>query len=65
MGPPRPGQRFVRHGTATSAFDGIKTRTPDFARDYELGGAGVLRELECCALGCDSIDISAIPHIRE
>jgi SAM-dependent methyltransferase len=31
----------------------MKTRTPDFARDYELGRAGVLRELECCVLGCD------------
>ena len=30
-----------------------KTRLPDFARDYELGSARVLRELECCVLGCD------------
>lgn len=30
----------------------VKTRTPDFARDYELGSAGVLRDLECCVLGC-------------
>ena len=31
----------------------MKTRTPDFSRDYELGRAAVLRELECCVLGCD------------
>src|SRR6266567_1817948 len=28
-------------------------RTSDFTRDYELGRAAVLRELECCVLGCD------------
>jgi 2-polyprenyl-3-methyl-5-hydroxy-6-metoxy-1,4-benzoquinol methylase len=31
----------------------MKTRIPDFARDYELGRSEVLRELECCVLGCD------------
>jgi SAM-dependent methyltransferase len=30
----------------------MNTHTPDFARDYEQGRAGVLRDLECCVLGC-------------
>jgi SAM-dependent methyltransferase len=30
----------------------MKTRTPDFASDYELGRSPALRELECCVLGC-------------
>src|SRR5438445_12981299 len=40
-------------GMASGWAQEMKTRTPDFARDYELGRSRVVRELECCVLGCD------------